>query len=187
MISRIVIFALLSGVFVVPALADEKQKPEWHQLPRVPLMEVLEAVGKKTGKTFVVEINVDADIVIGLAQTRRMDYETLLIVLRNNNMAAVEYRGATNIVAVDRIRQQPLPVIYEEDDSIAEEEWVTMLIVVENAPAKMFVPILRPMLPKQGHLVAHVDSNTLTIVDRYANLKRVLQLIRKMDRTAKEQ
>ena len=179
--------ALASGLLVLPVLAADDEQTEWHHLPRVQLMDVLEAVHKKTGKSFVVDRSVDADIVVGLADPRKMDYETLLIVLRNNEMAAVEYRGATSIVDVDRVRQYPLPVIYAEDDAIADEEWVTMLIAVENAPATMFVPILRPMLPKQGHLVAHADSNMLTIVDRYANVRRVLQLIRKMDGATKPQ
>lgn len=173
--------ALLSCLLVFPALADDEVKPEWHQLPRVELMTVLDAVSKKTGKVFVVEHNADADIVVGQVEPRRMDYDTLLVVLRNNRLAAVNYRGTTSIIDVDRVRQHPLPVIYEEDDSIAEEEWVTMLVEIKNADARMFVPILRPMLPQQGHLVAHPESNMLTIVDRYANLKRVLGLVRTMD------
>ena len=178
---RCVLVPLLCGFLALPVLAADEQKSERHSLPSVQLMDVLRAVERTTDKTFVVDRSVSADIVIGLADPKRMDYETLLIVLRNNDMAAVGYRGATNIVNVSAVRQHPLPVIYEEDDSIADEEWVTMLIAVEKAPVKMFVPILRPMLPKQGHLVAHAESNMLTMVDRYANVKRVLQLIRRMD------
>ena len=187
MIARFFLVVLMTGWLAVAAMADDEQDAMMHRLPTVPLMDVLEAVGKKTGKTFVVDRSVSADIVLGLAEPRKMDYATLLVVLRNNEMAAVSYGGTTSIVNVARVRQYPLPVIYEEDDNIADEEWVTMLIPVENADAKMFVPILRPMLPQQGHLVAHGDSNMLTMVDRYANVKRVLQLVRKMDVAATPQ
>ena len=181
MIIRFSAIAVLSCLLALPVFATDQDQTDAQQLPRIELMTVLDAVSKKTGKVFVVERNIDPDIVVGQVELRKMDYDTLLIVLRNNQLAAVNYDDITSIVSVDRIRQYPLPLIEEEDDSIADEEWVTMLVDIKNADARLFVPILRPMLPKQGHLVGHPDSNMLTIVDRYANLKRVLQLIRKMD------
>ena len=179
--SRILLVALLCGAFAVPVFAAEEQQARAQELPTVPLMDVLNAVSKKTGQLFVVDRRVDAEVVVGQLELKRLDYSTLLLVLRNNNMAAVKYDDAINIVNVATIRQYPLPVLYEKDESIGDEEWVTMVIEVQNATAAMFVPILRPMLPKPGLLVAHPDSNTLTIVDRYGNVERVLELIRKLD------
>lgn len=187
MISRFSALAVLSCLLALPVFAAEEEQADEQRLPRIALMTVLDAVSKKTGKVFVVERDIRPEIVVGQIEPRRMDYDTLLIVLRNNHLAAVNYDDIISIVSVDRIRQYPLPLIQEEDDAIADEEWVTMLVEIKNAEARMFVPILRPMLPQQGHLVGHPDSNMLTIVDRYANLKRVLQLIRKMDAVTRSQ
>jgi len=44
------------------------------------------------------------------------------------------------------------------------------------------VPILRPLLPQAGHLAANAHSNTLTIVARYGNMRRIVALIRSYDR-----
>lgn len=184
---RFAALVLLSCLLALPASGAEQDPTDTQQLPRIKLMHVLDAVSKNTGKVFVVERDISPEIVVGQVEPRRIDYDTLLIILRNNHLAAVNYDDIISIVNVTRIRQYPLPLIDEEDDSIADEEWVTMLVGIENAEARLFVPILRPMLPQQGHLVAHPDSNMLTIVDRYANLKRVLQLIKKMDAATQSQ
>lgn len=79
------------------------------------------------------------------------------------------------------IRQKPLPVITELDESIDADAWVAMVYQVENAEAVMFVPILRPMVPKNGHLVAHPASNSLVIADSYANLEKLITIVKILD------
>lgn len=184
---RLVIVAIVCGCMSAPVLAEEDQEAAMQFLPTVALLDVLDAVGKKTGHTFVIDSKVGAQIVIGQAQAKQMDYATLLVVLHNNGLAAVKYEGAVSIINVARVRQYPLPVLYEFDESYDEEEWVTMIIEVENAAATQFVPIMRPMLPQAGHMVGHPSSNMITIVDRYGNVKRVVELIRKMDRQSTQQ
>ena len=132
MIIRFSALAVLSCLLALPVFAAEQDHSEAQQLPRIELMTVLDAVSKKTGKVFVVERNIDPNIVVGQVETRRMDYDTLLIVLRNNQLAAVNYDGLTSIVSVDRIRQYPLPLIDKLDGSIADEEWVTMLMALQS-------------------------------------------------------
>ena len=78
-------------------------------------------------------------------------------------------------------RQKPMPVISELDDSIGDETWVTMVYEVDNGKAAFFVPILRPLVPKNGHLVAHPESNSLLITDSYANLQKLIEIVRLMD------
>lgn len=79
------------------------------------------------------------------------------------------------------IRQKPLPVITELDDSIDGDTWVSMVYQVKNADAKMFVPILRPMVPQNGHLVAHPASNSLVIADSYANINKLITIVKILD------
>jgi len=43
------------------------------------------------------------------------------------------------------------------------------------------VPILRPLLPQSAHLAAHQPSNAMIVADRPQNLRRMLELIRRMD------
>lgn len=178
---RLILIAALCGFLGVPVFAGEEAQSPQQQLPTVPLIDVLESVSKKTGLVFVVDKSVDADVVVGQLEPRRLDYSTLLVVLRNNQMAAVEYENVVSVINVVKVRQYPLPVLHDKDDSVDDEQWVTMVVKVQNATATQFVPILRPMIPQQGHMVAHSESNTLSIVDRYGNVKRLLELIQTMD------
>jgi len=48
-------------------------------------------------------------------------------------------------------------------------------------PAAQLVPILRPLLPQYAHLAALPYENTLLIVDRYANVKRIEAIVKALD------
>ena len=78
------------------------------------------------------------------------------------------------------------PVEYQRDAQpgkacIDDDTWVAMVYQVENAEATMFVPILRPMVPKNGHLVAHPASNSLVIADSYANIHKLITIVKTLD------
>ena len=45
------------------------------------------------------------------------------------------------------------------------------------------VPILRPLLPQAAGLAAFPQTNSLVIVDRFANLRRIEGLIKALDNT----
>jgi general secretion pathway protein D len=106
--------------------------------------------------------------------------------LRNNDLAAVTIDGAVNVIPVGIIRQYPLPAI-PNDDSLHDEEWVTGVLPLKNAPAPSIVPIMRPMMPQAAHLAAYPYSNSVIIVDRLGNARRILNLIRRLDQTTSSQ
>jgi general secretion pathway protein D len=49
------------------------------------------------------------------------------------------------------------------------------------------VPILRPLLPQSAHLAAHQPSNALIVADRPQNMRRMLDLIRRMDQAGTQE
>jgi general secretion pathway protein D len=58
---------------------------------------------------------------------------------------------------------------------------VNYIIPVKNGPAAFLVPILRPMLPQYAHLAAAVCSNSLLVVDSYANVRRIETIVKTLD------
>jgi len=150
-------------------------------LPTVVLGDLLESVAKKSNKEFLVDSRVPAEVVIGQLDWHDVTYPVLHTVLRNNDLAAVTVQGKVNVVPVGDIRQYALPVLYEDDETIADDEWVTRVVRPKNANAAMMVPIFRALLPQQGHLAGVPDSNTLTIVARYANVRRIVEMVEDMD------
>jgi general secretion pathway protein D len=164
------------------ATADDKVEQGASAYPPVPLADVLDAVSRQTGRVFLTSPHVPADVVIGQLEARDISYASLLIVLYNNELAAVHVGEVTNIIHASRIRQYALPILNEDDDSIPEYEWVSRVVEVKNGPATRYVPILRPLLPQMAHLVADSESNTVLIVGRYANIKRLGALLEAMDK-----
>ena len=149
-------------------------------LPTVALDQRLERVARKSNRQFLADYRVAQQVYLGGAQLDDVDYPTLLSILRNNNLAAVEIEGRVNIVSVFEIRAYPLPFVNTDDPKIAADEWVSR-VVTTTGDAAMLVPILRPLLPQQAHLAAF-QPNKLLIVDRYANVKRVTEMVRQLDR-----
>jgi len=172
---------LLMCFAAFPAYSADGEGKTGAQLPRVPLLDVLGAVSKNAELTFLVDEKASAEVVVGQARLRDLSYSSLLLILRNNSLAAVKGAELINIVPVATVRQYALPVIREADDSIADQEWVTWIVSVEHMDATNFVPILRPLLPKPGHLAASSASHALIVVDRYANARRIAQIIADLD------
>jgi general secretion pathway protein D len=77
-----------------------------------------------------------------------------------------------------------LPMITKDDASIPDDEWVTRVIHLNAFEAVQAVPILRALLPQQAHLAAIESQNTLIIVDRYANVRRLTEILQTLDKAA---
>ena len=61
---------------------------------------------------------------------------------------------------------------------------VTRVVQVDNVAAAQLVPILRPLVPQQGHLAAYPATNVLIISDRASNVDRLLTIIRRIDQVS---
>ena len=165
----------MSGV----ALADKHDEPQ-HEI--VPLAKLLEAVSKDSGREFLIDYRIDAEVVTGTLDVRKIDYGTLLSILRNNGLAAVSAESVTKIVPVAVVRQHALPIIRENDPSIPGDAWVTRTLVLEKVNAAGLVPILRPMIQQAGHLAAIGGSNMLVIVAPYGVTERLVDIAMEADR-----
>ena len=64
---------------------------------------------------------------------------------------------------------------------------MTQVIKVENVPAAQLVPILRPLVPQQGHLAAYAATNTLIVTDRASNIQRLFPSFEGIDRPDNEE
>ncbi len=180
-LSYVTLFVIVSGISGV-ALADEKSSAEQATHELTALSEILERVSRNSGKEFLIDRRVQAEVVTGTLEVRQIDYEILLSILRNNGLAAIPTERATKIVPVGVVRQGALPVVRDSDPSIPHDEWVTRVITLEKIHAPALVPVLRPMIQKEGHLVAVAGSNLLMIVAPYGVTERLVDVAREADR-----
>jgi len=180
---RTVLAAAACCLCLTAPVAFAEDSPAVRAPPRessVPLERLIANVARKTGKTFVLDPRVHADAVIIGRPSADLTYAELVGVLDTQGFAAVEEPGFVRVVPDSAIRTLATPTITARDTRPASE-YVSEIITVKNISAPQLVPILRPLVPQQGALSAVPQSNSLVIVDRYANLRRIEGLIRTLD------
>ena len=57
---------------------------------------------------------------------------------------------------------------------------------MKNVSAAQLVPLLRPLIPQQGHLAAYTPGNMLIISDRASNVSRIMHIVERMDESGDE-
>ncbi|MDJ0794214.1 MAG: secretin N-terminal domain-containing protein [Woeseiaceae bacterium] len=170
--------------FAASALAGEghsaTQKAQaTHEM--VELGELLDTVARNSGKEFLVDRRVPAEVVVGTLKARDLDYAMFLTVLRNNGLAAIPSDKTVKVIPVGNVRQYAPPMLRENDAAVPDDEWVTRVIKVENTNAVKLVSLLRPMIQQAGHLAADSDANKLVIVAPYGVTVRVAEVVDEID------
>ncbi len=148
----------------------------------VELRSVIEAVSSITGKNFIIDPRVRAEVTLlsSSPMTPEAFYEAFLSLLQVHGFVAVTSGEIIKIVPDASSRQYPgFPSL----EDAANEDIVTQVIKIKNINAAQLVPILRPLLPQYGHLAAHTGSNMLIVSDRANNVDRILNIIQRVDQS----
>ncbi len=142
----------------------------------------IETVAEATGRNFVVDPRVKAKVTVVSARpmNREEVYQVFLSVLQVHGYAAVKVGQIIKILPDVNAKQGP--VATSEKLQGKGDELVTRVIPIKNVPAAQMVPILRPLVPQQGHLAAYPNSNVLVISDRAANIQRLINIVNRIDR-----
>ena len=126
-------------------------------------------------------VNADVTLLSYTPMSPDAFYDAFLATLEVHGYAALEAGDVVKIVLDANARQQPGAEVGADGD-----RFVTQTIQLHNIGAAQLVPILRPLVPQYGHLTAHPTSNILIIADRASNVKRMLNIIARMDQAGAE-
>jgi len=174
------LFVCLTVLSSAQAIADEITL----NLKDADIRALISTVSKFTGKNFIIDPRVKAKVTVISANTLTSEavYEVFLSVLQVHGYAAVPTGSVIKIVPAVNAKQGPLPLSNKQNDNYPADELITKIIRLEHVPASQLVPILRPLVPQQGHLAAYNPTNTLIITDHAGNIKRLLKIIDGVDR-----
>ena len=178
--------------FVMSFTASYAEGGAQINLKDADIKTLIDMVSRITKKTFIVDprINGKVTIVTGRDIDENELYEVFLSVLQVHNFSAIKVGKVIKIVPSNKAKQLPVPVIDEIDEKMEDkqpDDLITRVIRVEHVPASMLVPILRPLVPSTGQLQAYAPSNTIVISDTAANIRRLVKVIKNMDRADDEQ
>ncbi|AEG31773.1 type II secretion system secretin GspD [Thiomicrospira cyclica] len=178
--SQIGRFSLLVGLFIWAMMIPRVQAAEIQQNFRdVEIANVIEAVAKVTGQNFIIDPRVRGKVTLIAPQAMSGDalYQTLLAILNVHGFVAIPSGEVIKVVPVNLARDQ-LPYVSPQD---VGEAWVTEVVSVNHVEAAKLVAILRPLVAREGHLVALADSNRLIVTDTVDGLNRIKAILRQID------
>lgn len=146
------------------------------------IQALIATVSEITGKNFIIGPNVEGKVTVVSARPMKPDeiYDVFLSVLRVHGFAAVPAGSMVKIVP-ETIAQQDGSTGVNGLGARAADELVTEIVPVKHVSAAELVPILRPLMPQGGQLVAHASSNSLVVSDRAGNVQRLADIIRRID------
>lgn len=152
-------------------------------LKNADIRALIGTVSKFTGKNFIIDPRVKAKVTVISSNTMSEEevYQVFLSVLQVHGFAAVPAGTVIKIVPIVNAKQASLPLITGRL-RISGDQLITKIIRLDHVPASQLVPILRPLIPQQGHLAAYNPTNTLIITDHAGNIKRLLKIIAGVDR-----
>jgi general secretion pathway protein D len=146
---------------------------------------LISTVAEVTDKNFIIDPRVKGKVTV--ISSRPMDsdevYQVFLSILKVHGFAAVPSGEVIKIVPDVNAKQDGIPTASEGAPGRGDE-MVTRVVQVDNVAAAQLVPILRPLVPQQGHLAAYPATNVLIISDRANNVERMLTIIRRIDQVS---
>jgi general secretion pathway protein D len=177
--------ALATGVVAPPRTGVAQAQGQGQITPNykeADLSQIIEAVSTVTGKNFIVDPRVRAQVTMLSSTPMSPDafYQAFLSILQVHGFIAVPSGGVIKILPDANTRSIPGNDLPSTINSTSDEI-VTQVIAVRNVSAAQLVPVLRPLVPQYGHLAAYPASNMLIISDRAANVSRMMKIIQRID------
>ncbi|MDH3933794.1 MAG: type II secretion system secretin GspD [Gammaproteobacteria bacterium] len=146
---------------------------------------LISTVAEVTERNFIIDPRVKGKVTV--ISSRPMDsdevYQVFLSILKVHGFAAVPSGEVIKIVPDVNAKQDGIPTASDGSPGRGDE-MVTRVVQVDNVAAAQLVPILRPLVPQQGHLAAYPATNVLIISDRANNVERMLTIIRRIDQVS---
>jgi general secretion pathway protein D len=173
-------------LLAVPTIAQQTGRRITPNFKDAEITQLIEAVSAATGKSFIIDPRVKAQVTwisgAGTSMTPEQFYQGFLSVLQVHGFVAVPAGTQIKVLPDANMRQLP------GDDlpsrvSATSDELVTQVVTIKNVSAAQLVPVLRPLMPQSAQLQAVVGANMLVISDRASNVNRMARIIARIDQS----
>ena len=170
-----VMAALVMATAVLPtaAMAQERQV---LNVQGADIRVFIQDMARTTGRTFIVDPAVQGTVTVtsDRALTRSEVYDLFLSTLRANGLVVIPTSsGAYRIAPAQGAAQGPA--------TAGAERFATEVFVLKNIDAASAAETIRPLVGPQGQVLANPNSNTIVVADFADNLRRVRELVRRID------
>jgi general secretion pathway protein D len=147
-------------------------------LKNTDLIALINTVSKITGKNFIIDSKVKGKV--NVVSARDIDekelYQLFLSILQVNGYVAIEGDQYTKILP-NRMVKTVGPTLTGATDLV-----ITTTIKIEHVQASQLVPVLRPIISKNGHFAAYTPANSIVVTDTKSNIARLERIISELDK-----
>ncbi len=149
------------------------------------IRDLIQTVSEITGETFLLEESVKGKKVTVVAPRGGFKKQNALrlfeAILDLNGFAIVKKDGVSKIIPKRDIKIESLPTGSGIEYGSPSDMYVTRLVPLKNINAQEVANTLRPLISKEGDILAYAPLNTLIIVETVSNLNRILKIIDNID------
>jgi general secretion pathway protein D len=150
----------------------------------VDIREFINTISKMIGKTIVTDAKVRGKVNIQSPTGLTSDelYEIFLVQLGINGFSVVDTNNGILKVIPSQGAKLEGSSLHQGDRISNSEALVTRVVEVINVNANQLAATLRPLIdPRLGIIAAYDTSNVILITDRSSNVRRISQIIEKVD------
>lgn len=177
---------MLFANYSCPAMAQNgsSQSEITLNLKDANLRQVVQMVSQITGKNFIVDPRAQGRVTVISSRpiSGKALFQVFLSVLEVHGLAAVPAGHDTwKIVPAVQGRQEP-GTTGAKSKTAPSDAIVTEVVPVKNVKASQLVPALRPLMSSFSQLSAYPPSNMVILSGRAGNIRRMTDLIHKLDK-----
>jgi general secretion pathway protein D len=135
-------------------------------------------VSEVTGRNFIIDDRVRGKVTV-ISPTRITPDEAYLVfqsVLQVKGFTTVPAGAFVKIVPAREARETTVPTGARRGDEV-----VTRILPLRHAEAGTLLPVLQPLVSKDGLVTAYPPTNSLVVVDTGANVERLAGLLGELD------
>ena len=152
----------------------------------VPLDTVLDYLSESAGIIIIKEVEVEGrvSVVSKKPVTAAEAINLLNTLLHQRGFATIRNGRTLTVVTTEEAKKRNIPVRSGADPDAIEptDEMVTHVIPIRYADAQQLRDDLAPLLPTYAQVAANVSSNALILTDTAAGVRRIVEIIRELDR-----
>ncbi|MFC3607104.1 type II secretion system secretin GspD [Stutzerimonas tarimensis] len=139
----------------------------------------IDQVSEITGQTFIVDPRVRGQVSVVSSATLSLSelYQLFLSVMATHGFTVLTQGDVARIVPNAEAKAEA------GTGPTGGDQLETRVLQVQQTPVNELIPLIRPLVPQYGHLAAVPSANALIISDRSANIARITDIVRQIDRS----
>ena len=166
-----------------PSMAPVAHSPTYLSIDftDVELPVLIKFMSEQTKRNFIFDERVQGKITIISPRRVTLEeaYDVFLSVLQAKGFTTVTQGNTIKIVAAREARQDTIRTGVSKETSPAE--FITRLVPLVNLDSTEVLPLITPLVSKDGMVSAFGSSNTLLLIDSRANIDRIVTILAEVD------